>query len=275
MVKRTPAPPPLPSIVIVPPWSATTSRAMASPSPVPRRRAARASSRRVKRSKIRSRWSRRDARTVVGDAEHRGGRRSRAARPRPSTSAWRAALSSRLRTDPHELIGVAVELRARHLRGVDPVRGAAAASRRASVRTISSRSTGSRWAASSADASAAARVRRSSTSRCRRTVSSRTSRSVACQSALLGVREVDLELGADAGQRAAQLVAGVGDEPALAVGGVLEPGEHRVHRLREPADLVVGRRARARGGAGPRRRSPPPRAGSPRPVAARGRSPPR
>ena len=70
----------------------------------------------------------------------------------------------------------------------------------------------------------------------------------------LGVLEVDLELGADPGERAAQLVAGVGDEPTLAIGGVLEPGEHRVHGAGEATDLVLGRRARAPAGGGPRRR---------------------
>ena len=57
---------------------------------------------------------------------------------------------------------------------------------------------------------------------------------------LLRVREVDLELRADAGQRAPQLVAGVGDETALPLGGVLEPSEHGVHGARQSADLVLG-----------------------------------
>ena len=56
----------------------------------------------------------------------------------------------------------------------------------------------------------------------------------------LRVLEVDLELRADPGERAAQLVAGVGDEAALAVGRVLEPGEHGVHGEGEPTDLVLG-----------------------------------
>ena len=58
----------------------------------------------------------------------------------------------------------------------------------------------------------------------------------------LGVLEIDLELRPDPGERAAQLVAGVGDEAALAVGGVLEPREHRVHRAGQPTDLVLARR---------------------------------
>ena len=58
----------------------------------------------------------------------------------------------------------------------------------------------------------------------------------------LGVLEVDLELRPDPGEGAAQLVAGVGDEAALAVGGVLEAGEHRVHRPRQATDLVLAGR---------------------------------
>ena len=41
-----------------------------------------------------------------------------------------------------------------------------------------------------------------------------------------------------------QLVAGVGDEPTLAVGGVVEAREHGVHRPRQATDLVGGRRLR-------------------------------
>ena len=54
------------------------------------------------------------------------------------------------------------------------------------------------------------------------------------------VGQPDLQAGADRGQRAAQLVAGVGDEAALPPGGVLQPGQHRVHGLGQVADLVVG-----------------------------------
>src|SRR6266566_1775231 len=54
-----------------------------------------------------------------------------------------------------------------------------------------------------------------------------------------GVGEVDFELGADAGERAAQVVGGVGDEAPLAPGGVLEAVQHGVHRAAEAGDLVV------------------------------------
>ena len=127
--------------------------------------------------------------------------------------------------------------------------------RRASASTISSRSTGARWAASSvgrvgdrdreqvvdqplqADGVGEHLARRSPASR----------RSSGCSRSTSSCARMP-------GERAAQLVAGVGDEPALAVGGVLEPGEHRVHRPRQATDLVVRSRARARAGAGPRRR---------------------
>jgi hypothetical protein len=54
-----------------------------------------------------------------------------------------------------------------------------------------------------------------------------------------------LDVGAQRGQRGAQLVRGVGDQLALAVGGVLHGAEHRVEADREPAELVpVGPLAR-------------------------------
>ena len=53
-----------------------------------------------------------------------------------------------------------------------------------------------------------------------------------------------LELGADAGDRAAQLVRGVRHQVALALLRVGQPGEHVVQRDRERAHLVPGRRHR-------------------------------
>ena len=55
----------------------------------------------------------------------------------------------------------------------------------------------------------------------------------------LRVASVDLQLGAHAGERRAQLVRGVGDELLLAARGVLQAGEHLVHRHGEAGDLVV------------------------------------
>ena len=51
-----------------------------------------------------------------------------------------------------------------------------------------------------------------------------------------------LELGAKHRERRPELVAGVGDEVALAVDRGLEPVEHLVQRLAEPFELVPGRR---------------------------------
>ena len=56
--------------------------------------------------------------------------------------------------------------------------------------------------------------------------------------ALVGLGE-QVEVGAQRGQRRAQLVAGVGDQLALPVPGGGERGEHRVERRGEPGDLVV------------------------------------
>jgi hypothetical protein len=57
-------------------------------------------------------------------------------------------------------------------------------------------------------------------------------------------RRGDLELGACAGQRRAQLVRGVRDERALPGAGRVQPGQHVVERLGEPADLVLRGRHR-------------------------------
>ncbi len=50
--------------------------------------------------------------------------------------------------------------------------------------------------------------------------------------------EIHLELRPDAGQRAPELVAGVGDEATLAIGRILQPAQHGVHRAGQPPDLV-------------------------------------
>ena len=51
-----------------------------------------------------------------------------------------------------------------------------------------------------------------------------------------------LQLGLDDGHGRAQLVAGVGDEVALALERAAEAIEHLVQRFAEPADLVAGGR---------------------------------
>ena len=52
------------------------------------------------------------------------------------------------------------------------------------------------------------------------------------------VAEGDVHLGADHRQRRPQLVAGVGDEPALAVEGGVQPGQHRVEGVGQLLELV-------------------------------------
>ena len=64
------------------------------------------------------------------------------------------------------------------------------------------------------------------------------------QVGLVRVGEVHLELGADAGERAAQLVGRIGDEPLLALSGIVDPLEHVVHGASEARDLVVAGRHR-------------------------------
>ena len=56
-----------------------------------------------------------------------------------------------------------------------------------------------------------------------------------------------LDVRAQARQRRAQLVRGVGDELALRAARLLERGEHRVEARGEPAELVLGRRTRCAG----------------------------
>ena len=82
-----------------------------------------------------------------------------------------------------------------------------------------------------------------------RSFTSRVSRSTsASRSAVSGRvtgRHGHLELGPQAGQRRAQLVRGVGDERPLSPPGRLQPAEHAVERLGQPADLVGASRAPA------------------------------
>jgi hypothetical protein len=54
----------------------------------------------------------------------------------------------------------------------------------------------------------------------------------------------ELQLGLEDRKRRAQLVACVGDEGPLVLEGFAEAQEHRVQRLPQPGDLIVGRRHR-------------------------------
>jgi hypothetical protein len=53
-------------------------------------------------------------------------------------------------------------------------------------------------------------------------------------------RDGHVQLGAQAGQRRAQLVRGIGDKRTLAQPGGLQPAQHVVECLGEPADFVGG-----------------------------------
>ena len=56
----------------------------------------------------------------------------------------------------------------------------------------------------------------------------------------LGVGEGEVEIGLDDRERRPQLVRGVGDEAPLRREGEVESRQHRVERVREPLQLVVG-----------------------------------
>jgi DNA-binding winged helix-turn-helix (wHTH) protein len=183
--------------------------------------------------------------------EHRApaGRAARPAR-RPATSS--AAYSpERPHRDHHRRAGVpagVVDEVAHHLRELPPVadhphvrgldpRDDPAGGRSRSASATSSRSTSSnrgRRPLSSARASSSS----ASTSRPSRAVSPR--RAVTVSRSASPARQ-QLQAGRDRRQRAAQLVAGVRDEPALHGLARLQPGEHLVHRLGQPPDLVAGR----------------------------------
>lgn len=60
----------------------------------------------------------------------------------------------------------------------------------------------------------------------------------------VGVSKVDFQFGAHPGQRASQLVRGVGDELPLAAAGLLDPFVHVIHGDGESTDLVVAMRNR-------------------------------
>ena len=72
---------------------------------------------------------------------------------------------------------------------------------------------------------------------------------VGAQALVVGGREAaageHLEVGAQRGERRAQLVRGVRDEAALRALGLVERLEHRVERAGEARELVVAARARS------------------------------
>ena len=239
-----------------PPRRRASSRTIASPRPLPPVSRSRASSSRAKRSKTRS--------------------RSAGGMPGPS-SATATARPARRRTPERQVdagAGVApgvvdqvahdaLELEPAHRQGAvgqvtdrDHAGGSVAANAGEHHRRIGRR-VGGRAAAS--PASSRASTRRSSTS-----ARQPDELGIEVGAVLVGraVPPRDVDLDAQRGQRAAQLVGDVGHEAALAVPGGREPVEHRVERDGQGVDLVARLRHRA---AARRARHPTP---APRPTAA-------
>ena len=210
-----------------------------------------------------------DAGAVVGDGEHDLGRRARTSvnadrrrrrggrRCRPGCRPTRASWSR-----------IAEHAARRRHRARSTCTRSSARSRRATRSTMSSRSTGSRRRSPTSPSSARATSSRSSARRWSPMVSSSTLAWVASRSACVGVGEVDLELGADAGERAAQLVGARRRRTAA--------GARPASSTRSSMSFIVrARRAisSSPGGTGTRRsRSRPPIAATSARIASTGRS---
>ena len=80
---------------------------------------------------------------------------------------------------------------------------------------------------------------RSSMSRCMRRASGSRDSSISSLSISSGRPERHLECGRDGGQRAAQFMGGVADEPVLGGAAAFQSGQHAVHRRRKVGDLVA------------------------------------
>ena len=213
-----------------PPRRRTSSRAIASPRPVPPLSRSRASSRRAKRSKTRSRSA--------------SGRPPRRRRPRPR------ALARTPERDVHPGTGVSsgvvtrlptTRSSSRRLIGTVPsATGPSTTVRRVrggEARQHQRRQGGRlRVGQRLSPASSRARTRRSSTS-----AESRPSSAPRSALVLVGgaMPAGDVDLDPQRRQRAAQLVGDVGHEAALAVAGGREPFEHRVEGDRQGVDLVA------------------------------------
>ena len=257
---------------MVPPCRSTMSRAMARPRPVPPPSRVRASSRRVNRSKIRSRWS----------AGCRDRRRPRSARPRWSSldqrdgdrvAAWRSRVVDQVADRPGELVGVAEHLGRGDAGGVDrrpgrrrggggpaatrcrrgrPVlggRSAAPASLRASCEQVVDQALQlARLVEHAADASPPDRRARGGRGRPRARCG--------CGSAGSAARA----------RRRRRTAAAAGRRPRAGRAWRSCPGQ--------PGDLVVGPRSREPAGAGRRRRCRRPRRGWPPPGAGAADQPP-
>ncbi len=120
-----------------------------------------------------------------------------------------------------------------------------AGSRRGSARPCASRAGSARSPRSAGSLPVGSRSLSASVSRpsmrrsCRELEASSSSRTGRSDAGIAPVRHRDLQQRAVDGQRGAQLVGGVGDEPALAVEGVVEAFQHRVERVGQVLDLVV------------------------------------
>ena len=177
-----------------------------------------------------------DAGTVVVDGQDRVTVDVGEADAGPSESACDTALSRRLRTSCSSSIG-------------SPVTWAGSTARQ-STRTGLSVARWSTTVSTTSSRSTATRVRLRVPSSARASSSSCSASSLHADGLVEQVaadvvpldgavtRSRGLELGAEAGDGAAQLVCGVGNEPALAFAAVLQAGEHGVDRARETADLV-------------------------------------
>ena len=210
----------------------------------------RAPSTRAKRSKIRSRSAGGDAGAVVGDGEHDAAVVARRGVNATVERGVADGVVGQVADQPGELVGIADDLTGADTAEVDP-HPSSARRRRATRSTMSSRSTGSRRGSPRPALVGPRQEQQVVGQALEPDVSSSTLAWVAEQVGLVRVREVDLELGADAGERAAQLVGGVGDEPALPL--------RRRPRRRSSMSFIVRAsraissspgRAPARGGAG-------------------------
>ena len=209
------------STVTRPPWRSAVARTMASPSPDP---AGRRTGPRQKRSKAsRSPGPRpgpasRTASSPPPPATPRDAPRRRAARGSRRCRAGCRASGQR--------VGLAADVRGVSASTRTPARPATASA------TIASSRTGCR---APRPGDSRSRASRSSTSRagapCRLEVGEHLGVDTVARD------ELDVPRG---GQRGAQLVAGVGQQPAFAQARGGERGEHRVQRARQVGDLVVG-----------------------------------
>ncbi len=158
-------------------------------------------------------------------------------------TAWRGGVVGEVADNPSQLVrGLRAPGRRRDPAGVDHHRSLRRI-RRASAATRSSRSTGSALAGARHRRTGPGAAGRRRVAGACRPPPARCAASPA-RSAVSGWSRSTSSSARIAGERAAQLVGRVGDEPLLALGRGLDAVEHRVHRAGQACDLVVGRRLR-------------------------------